>query len=689
MSRIESLRNPRLFSHSMAPQPLRIKAVMFFIIMLMFTGIMSDAVYADSSDTLTIQIPGTFDTGSTRQMLEDINDLRANNAWYWDETDTEQITVSNLQPLVYDYELERVAMQRAAELAIVYAHTRPNGTRCFTAYTDRLLAGACGENIAYGYTSANAVFTGWAEENEPYSGQGHRRNMLSSSFRSVGIGCYEYDGILFWTQEFSSVVTGADPDPLESVASIEVLKENIEGPAPSQSRIDLMAGEYIDLSEIGLSVEDVNSPRLTVSCVVPEENYSVADTSIAEINEGKLVAVAEGETILSVSAYGVDAEIPVYVRATNEIPLSPGESLSVKIPAGELVYFSFVPAETDEYTFSSSGSYDTYCVLYDHSYESMTYNDDGGDDYNFSLSEELTAGTQYYFGVRMYSPSVSGTITVQLTQGSDIHTDGNFEYKIMDDGTVSITGCCLTGDVTIPASIDGHTVTNLARQLFYGKDNITSVTIPATVTYFGSSSDDNYWDYVFSYCYNLENIYVDGDNPSFCSIDGVLFEKDGKTLINYPCNHKGEVYHVTADLLCCTSFASCQNLKFLFLDNPDTVWYTYTFYNTGSLTTFYQAGGQTAQKVTSEISASREYSVNSEWCRLTDANEIQKLPDNVVEIDTEAFRMTGIRYLSVPDSCRTIAAGAFMGSDLEYISVPGSAGIEAGAFEESVVVEKR
>lgn len=37
-----------------------------------------------------------------------------------------------LDPLTYDYELERIAMQRAMEIAIYYSHTRPNGTACFT-----------------------------------------------------------------------------------------------------------------------------------------------------------------------------------------------------------------------------------------------------------------------------------------------------------------------------------------------------------------------------------------------------------------------------------------------------------------------------------------------------------------------------------------------------------------------------
>ena len=161
------------------------------------------------------------------------------------------------------------------------------------------------------------------------------------------------------------------------------------------------------------------------------------------------------------------------------------------------------------------------------------------------------------------------TVWAALPALADGYANG-FSYTVLNDGTACITRCGLTGNIVIPAQIDGYTVTCLAAQLFYSKYGVTSVSIPATVTYFGDDPTDNGWDYVFSYCDSLTAISVDAQNPAFCSVDGVLYDKGRTMLINYPCNHPGEVYHVSAPILCCTSFASCQNLKFLFLDNPDT-----------------------------------------------------------------------------------------------------------------------
>lgn len=41
----------------------------------------------------------------------------------------------------------------------------------------------------------------------------------------------------------------------------------------------------------------------------------------------------------------------------------------------------------------------------------------------------------------------------------------------------------------------------------------------------------------FYSCWALERIEVDEDNPYYCDIDGVLYNKDKTELINYPCNH--------------------------------------------------------------------------------------------------------------------------------------------------------
>ena len=49
---------------------------------------------------------------------------------------------------------------------------------------------------------------------------------------------------------------------------------------------------------------------------------------------------------------------------------------------------------------------------------------------------------------------------------------------------------------------------------------------------------------VFNFCDKLENIDVASENTNFCSVDGVLYSKDKKTLMEYPCGRKSEGYEV-------------------------------------------------------------------------------------------------------------------------------------------------
>lgn len=75
-----------------------------------------------------------------------------------------------------------------------FSHQRPDGTACFTAVTVDYMT--CGENIAYGTRTASATVAAWMDS------PGHRANILSDEFTQAGFGCYELDGVRYWTQFF-------------------------------------------------------------------------------------------------------------------------------------------------------------------------------------------------------------------------------------------------------------------------------------------------------------------------------------------------------------------------------------------------------------------------------------------------------------------------------------------------------
>ena len=170
--------------------------------------------FAAEGSTVTVQVKGTYDQTGARSMLGMINDFRKNEgtqngdqAWWMDQSGN-RVARNGLSDLQYDYALEERAMQRAAELAVSFSHTRPDGTSSLNAS-----AGFNGENIAAGQTSVEAAFTSWLEAEDDFNGQGHRRNMLGGynkntgtwiNFTTVGIAHFVYEGYDFWVQEFGT-----------------------------------------------------------------------------------------------------------------------------------------------------------------------------------------------------------------------------------------------------------------------------------------------------------------------------------------------------------------------------------------------------------------------------------------------------------------------------------------------------
>lgn len=156
-----------------------IKSVISF--MLVFSMITISTV--EGASTYNIRINVTYNQTDARSMLSLVNELRSD------------VGVSSL---TYDYTLEKAAMQRAAEIAIYFSHTRPNEESCFTVFDDYSITyTAAGENIAAGFTSVSSVFAGWK------ASSGHYANMVKSSFNAIGIGYCVYNGRTYWVQLFA------------------------------------------------------------------------------------------------------------------------------------------------------------------------------------------------------------------------------------------------------------------------------------------------------------------------------------------------------------------------------------------------------------------------------------------------------------------------------------------------------
>lgn len=100
-------------------------------------------------------------------------------------------------PLRFAKDLAASAYVRAVELPTKFSHTRPNGTKCFTAMPQR--GHILGENLAGGQTSPKQVVQAWMDSKT------HRDNILNPKYTDLGVVYYyradsKYKH--YWVQHF-------------------------------------------------------------------------------------------------------------------------------------------------------------------------------------------------------------------------------------------------------------------------------------------------------------------------------------------------------------------------------------------------------------------------------------------------------------------------------------------------------
>lgn len=96
-----------------------------------------------------------------------------------------------LDEMEISQELCEAAEQRAKEIVKKFSHTRPDGSKWST-----ISRKAYGENIARGQKSVDKVMAAWM------SSSGHRKNILRSSYGSIGVACVKVGNIYYWVQLF-------------------------------------------------------------------------------------------------------------------------------------------------------------------------------------------------------------------------------------------------------------------------------------------------------------------------------------------------------------------------------------------------------------------------------------------------------------------------------------------------------
>lgn len=260
--------------------------------LLIFLFWILTGIGVSAEETVTVRLDGIQDYDQAKQVYEMVNQERA---------------AAGLNTLVWDAQLTQDAMQRAAELAVYYSHTRPDGTRCFSAVTNYSIGYAYGENIAVYQTDAANVMNAWM--NSP----GHKANILDTRYREIGVGSFYHNGHYHWVQLFSGGMHTANTRTGQApvTASVEVL--------PSLLNLGMTASAdsaMMEKEQVQYNVTNTNAEWGYARAILRPESFiwTSSNPAAAQVNgNGCVTAAGVGSAQITAAIGGKTASVSVTV----------------------------------------------------------------------------------------------------------------------------------------------------------------------------------------------------------------------------------------------------------------------------------------------------------------------------------------------------------------------------------------
>ena len=209
-------------------------------------------------------------------------------------------------------------------------------------------------------------------------------------------------------------------------------------------------------------------------------------------------------------------------------------------------------------------------------------------------------------------------------------------------------GCSSLSSFTISSN-----VTAIGSSAFSGCSSLTTITIPASVTtLYGGHPFKNT---------GLTEINVAEDNTAFCSVDGVLFNRDTTLLIKYPEKKAGNVYTIPNTVTMVSDFSRSENLTSIIVPNTVTQFLgTYGFENCPNLASVHFPDIEAWCNITfvtssaNPLSSAKNLYINNELVQNV------TIPDGTTEVKRYVFwGCTSINSVTIPNTVTLLREGAF------------------------------
>ena len=242
-------------------------------------------------------------------------------------------------------------------------------------------------------------------------------------------------------------------------------------------------------------------------------------------------------------------------------------------------------------------------------------------------------------------------MAVLCAVGAGAETYGDYEYSVLDDGTVEITGYNGSAEkVDIPSKIENKSVTSIGESAFRDFTSLTSITIPNGVTSIGK--------YAFNGCSSLTSITIPNGVTSI-----------GRSAFEDCTNLKSITIPNSVAEICGSAFEDCSSLTNITIPNSVTSIGGWAFNGCTSLTS-----------VTIPNSVTKIGSCAFEGCT---SLKTVTIPNGVTYIDYCTFSgCASLTSITIPDSVTSIGYSAFIDcTSLTSVTIPDSVtSIDSSAF---------
>lgn len=315
-----------------------------------------------------------------------------------------------------------------------------------------------------------------------------------------------------------------------------------------------------------------------------------------------------------------------------------------------------------------------------------------------TLPDSLIAIREYGFNNLRSLQSITLPENLKTIESCAFSECAGLQEIVIPDSVTTVGSSAFSNCYALKSAVLGNGMKTIPDSMFFGDRSLSEVTFPEGLTYIGSTAFSNciltkvtipktvtsMGTSPFAGNRPLSKFIVEEGNPTYKAVNGVLFTKDGKTLVAYCCGNLDTYYYVPegTEVIDRNAFNKAYRLTYIYF--PSTLReikpYAFAYSNIWSVTLtegITKVGDSTFRSCKNLYRVFFEnQSVTLEPSVFADCDYMESitLPEKLTKIPNGLFYgCANLESIDIPETVTAIDSSAFLDCDsLTEVTVPGS-----------------